>query len=91
MNSRYPIFDIQHQRNSRYEPSTLEAETCWPREAVDLWIAVCEGTVVEKVRTTLSGATIRGIGERLTGTRPVDATTIQDLTLKLGAQQEAEK
>ena len=35
MNSRYPTFDIQHQRNSKYELSTLEVETCWSREVVD--------------------------------------------------------
>ena len=39
------------------------------------------------MKTTLSGANIRGIGERLTGTRPVGAKAIQDLALKLGAQQ----
>ena len=48
---------------------------------------VCVDTVVEKVKTDLSGANIGGIGERLTGTRPVDAKAIQGLALKLGAQQ----
>ena len=48
---------------------------------------VCVDTVAGKVKTTLSGANIRGIGGRLVGTRPVDAKAIQVLVLKLGAQQ----
>ena len=50
-------------------------------------MAICEDTVAENVRRTLSGANVRGIGTSLTGTRPVDAKTIQDLALQLGAQQ----
>ena len=52
----------------------------------NLWMTVCEGAVAEKVKTAVSGANIRDIGERLTGTRPVDATAIHGMTLKLGAQ-----
>ena len=50
-------------------------------------MTVCDDTVAEKVKTTLSGANIRGIGERLTGTHPGDAEATQGLALKLGAQQ----
>ena len=49
---------------------------------------VCEDLVAEDVRTTLTGANISGIGEALTGTRPVDAKSIQGLALRLGAQQQ---
>ena len=88
MNSRYTTLDIQHQRDSKYEPSTLKAETCWPRELADRWMEVCVGTVAEILKTTLSGANIRGIGGRLAGTRPVNVKAIQGLALKLGAQQQ---
>ena len=44
MNSRYPTLDTQHQRNSQYEPSNLEAETCWSRDVVDRWMEVCGGS-----------------------------------------------
>ena len=38
-NSRYPTFDVQHQRNHRYDPSIPEAEQPWAREAIYLWVA----------------------------------------------------
>ena len=87
MNSRYPTFDIQHQKNHRYDPSTLETETCWYREVIDQWVAVCPDTIAEKVREALSGANKKCIGERLAGTLPIDSKTVQNLALRLGAQQ----
>ena len=72
-NNRYPTLDKQHQRNPKYEQSTLEAETCWSRKVVDRWMEVCVDLVAENVRTALSGANIRGLGGRRVGTRPVEA------------------
>ena len=80
MNSRHPTLDIQHQRNFRYELSTLEVETCWSRDVVDL--------VADNVKKALSGANTHGIGRGLAGTSPVDAKAIQGLTLRHGAQQQ---
>ena len=50
-------------------------------------MTVCEDTVAENVKRTLSDANVKGISTRLTCTRPVDAKAIQDLALQLGAQQ----
>ena len=50
-------------------------------------MTVHKDTLAEKVKATILGANIHGIGERLTGTRPVDAKAIQGLALELGAQQ----
>ena len=86
INSRYPTLDIQHQMNSKYDPLTLESETCWPSEVIDRWMEVCVDLVVENERTTLSGENIRGTGGRIAGTRPVDAKAIQGLAPRLGAQ-----
>ena len=86
MDIRHPSLDIQHRRNSKYEPSTLEAEACWSREVVGRWMEVCVDLVAENVRTTLSGANIRGIGGRLAGTHPVDARATQGLALRLGVK-----
>ena len=88
MNSRYPTLDIQHQRNSKYEPSTLEAETCWSRDFVDRWMEVCADQVADNVKKTLSDVNTHGIGMRIAGTRPVDAKAVQGLALRLGAQQQ---
>ena len=88
MNSRYPALDIQHQRNSKYEPSTLETDTFWSGEVADRWMEVCVDLVAENSSTTLTGANICGINGRLTGTCPVDANAIQGLALRLGAQQQ---
>ena len=52
MNNRYPTLDIQHQTNSEYESSTLEAETCWSRDAIDRWMEGCADLVAENVKKT---------------------------------------
>ena len=88
MNNRYPTLDIQHQRNSKYEPSTLEAGACWSRGVIDRCMEVCVDLVAENVKNTLSGTNTHGISRRFAGTRPVDAKAIQGLALKLGAQQQ---
>ena len=87
MKSRYPTLDFKHQRNSHYDASILETEQYWPREVIGRCMSVCDNTVAENVRRTLSDANVRGIGARLAGTHPVDAKAIQDLALQLGAQQ----
>ena len=87
MNNRHLTFDFKHQRNTHDGASILETEQYWPREAIGRWMSVCEDKVAENARRTLSEADVRGIGTRLAGTRPVDAKAIQDLALRLGAQQ----
>ena len=88
MNSRYPTLDIHHQRNSKYEPSTLEAKTCWSRYVIDRWMEVCVDLVANNVKKALSGAKLHGISRRLADTRPAGAKVIQGLALRLGAQQQ---
>ena len=88
MNSRYPTLDVQHQRNSKYEPSILEAETFWSRDAIDRWVEGCADLVAENIKKTLSGTNTHEISKRFPGTRPVDTETVQGLTLRRGAQQQ---
>ena len=63
-----------------YKSSCLQIPPCLPRSKNPT-------STPGEVKTTLSRTNIRGIGERLTGIRPVDTRAIQDLALKLGAQQ----
>jgi hypothetical protein len=51
-------------------------------------MAVCRDTVADKVRATIANVNIASIGERLAGTCPVNAKSVQDLTMRLGAQSE---
>ena len=87
MNSRYSTFDFKHQRNTLYDASIPEMEQYWSRDVKGRWMSICEYAVAENVRRTRSDENVRGIGTRLTGTRPVDAKATHDLALQLGAQE----
>ena len=88
MYNQYPTLDVQHQRNSEYESSTLEEETCWSRDVIDQWMEGCADLVAENFKKTLAGKTTQKVSTRLPGTRPEVARAVQRLALKLGAQQQ---
>ena len=81
MNSRYPTFDILHQRNHRYDPATLESEQAWAREVIGAWVASSEDDVATAVAKAHSDADVVGASAILRGNHPVGAKAIIVATL----------
>ena len=81
-NSRYPVSDIQHTKNHRYDPAALVSEQTWACEVIDTWMASCEDDVATAVTKALSDAGVTNIDATLRGGRPVGAKAIRIMTLR---------